>query len=65
MDKIERDELIEQVVRTEVDRWDMDTLIEYAVQQMLDYMEDADDDELFTIWEQLFGEDDNPFEEVN
>ena len=64
MDRIERDRLIEQMVRTEVDRWDMDTLIEYAVQQMLDYMEDADDDELFTIWEQLFGEDDNPFEEA-
>ena len=64
MDRIERDRLIEQIVRTEVDRWDMDTLIEYAVQQMLDYMEDADDDELFTIWEQLFGEDDNPFEEA-
>jgi len=64
MDRIERDRLIEQMVRTEVDRWDMDTLIDYAVEHMFEYMEEAEDAELATMWEQLFGEDDNPFEEV-
>ena len=59
----DRQETVEQMVRDEVDGWDMDALIDYAVEQMLDYMVDADDDELFTLWEQLYGEDGNPFTE--
>jgi len=59
----DRQETVEQMVRDEVDGWDMDALIDYAVEQMLDYMVDADDDELFTLWEQLYGEDGNPFAE--
>ena len=64
MDRIERDRLIEQMARTEVDQWDMDMLIDYAVEHMFEYMEEAEDAELATMWEQLFGEDDNPFEEA-
>ena len=58
-----RQELIEKLVRAEVDRWDMDTTVEYAVEQMIDNMEDADDGTLGIFWEEVFGEDDNPFDE--
>jgi len=62
MDKIERDETIEKLVRKEVDRWDMDTLMDYAIERLFENMVETDDGELAKAWNTLFGKDEpNPF----
>ena len=59
----DRQETVEQMVRDEVDRWDMDALIDYAVEQMYGNVIELGDGELYDFWEQLYGEDGNPFAE--
>jgi len=62
MNSKKRDELIERMVRAEVARWDTDTLEQYAVDMMIEYMTDANNEELATMYEQLISEDNNPFD---
>ena len=59
----DRQETVEQMVRDEVDGWDMDALIDYAVEQMYGNVIELGDGELCDFWEQLYGEDGNPFAE--
>ena len=56
-----RQETVEQMVRDEVDGWDMDALIDYAVEQMYENVIELGDGELYDFWEQLYGENGNPF----
>ena len=64
MDSMERDVLVEHLIREQVDQWDMDALIDYAVEQIFENMEEAEDEELATMWEQVIGDETwpkNPF----
>jgi len=59
----ERTELIEEMARAEVDRMDLDTITQYAVDNMIDYLRDADDGTLSDMWDQLLDCANNPFNE--
>jgi len=64
MDSLERGALVEHLIREQVDQWDMDALIDYAVERMFVSMEDAGEEELAVMWEQVIGDEtwpENPF----
>ena len=65
MDSMERDVLVEHLIREQVDQRDMDALIDYAVEQMFENMGGAEDEELAAIWERVIGDETWPEKSYN